>query len=152
VNTKKVVFAKLFSKEAQKAQKLSKQRKISLSLVDKMESYLDSMNDEILDGGVRVEDSIAFVKFIEGQFEIGSEILEGLKSDLNSLSSYEGQVSSLLDEYRSAADELGINAEDNPVYNELSSSLDGNSNSKYSLLEMIDMIEKAIYDLEQYIK
>ena len=117
-----------------------------------MESYLDSMNDEILDGGVRVEDSIAFVKFIEGQFEIGSEILEGLKSDLNSLSSYEGQVSSLLDEYRSAADELGINAEDNPVYNELSSSLDGNSNSKYSLLEMIDMIEKAIYDLEQYIK
>jgi hypothetical protein len=38
MNTKKVVFNKLFSKESAKAQKLSKQRKVSLSLVDEMES------------------------------------------------------------------------------------------------------------------
>lgn len=151
MNTKKVVFNKLFSTEAKKAQKLSKQRKISLSLVEKMESYLDSMNDEILDAGVNVEDSIAFIKYIESQLQAGDEILQNLNLGLKSLMSYEPQVSSLLEEYRSAADELGINPEDNAVYSELFNSLEGSSNSEYTLLEMIDMTEKAISDLQQYL-
>ena len=151
MNTKKVVFNKLFSTEAKEAQKLSKQRKISLSLVEKMESYLDSMNDEILDAGVNVEDSIAFIKYIESQLQAGDEILQNLNLGLKSLMSYEPQVSSLLEEYRSAADELGINPEDNAVYSELFNSLEGSSNSEYTLLEMIDMTEKAISDLQQYL-
>ena len=151
MNTKKVVFNKLFSKEAQKAQKLSKQRKVSLSLMEKMESYLDSMTDEISDAGVNVEDSMAFIQYIENELQTGDVILQKLNFDLKSLLSYGGQVNDLLNEYRSAADELGINPEDNAVYSELFNSLEGSSSSQYNLLEMIDMLEKAISDLEQYL-
>ena len=151
MNTKKVVFNKLFSKEAQKAQKLSKQRKVSLSLMEKMESYLDSMTDEISDAGVNVEDSMAFIQYIENELQTGDVILQKLNFDLKSLLSYGGQVNDLLNEYRSAADELGINPEDNAVYSELFNSLEGSSSSQYNLLEMIDMIEKAISDLEKYL-
>ena len=151
MNTKKVVFNKLFSKEAQKAQKLSKQRKVSLSLMEKMESYLDSMTDEISDAGVNVEDSMAFIQYIENELQTGDVILQKLNFDLKSLLSYGGQVNDLLNEYRSAADKLGINPEDNAVYSELFNSLEGSSSSQYNLLEMIDMIEKAISDLEQYL-
>ena len=45
MNTKKVVFAKLFSKEAAKAQKLSKQRRVSFSIVEEMESLTSKLED-----------------------------------------------------------------------------------------------------------
>lgn len=45
MNTKKVVFAKLFSKEAAKAQKLSKQRKVSLSVVSTAQTEYSALED-----------------------------------------------------------------------------------------------------------
>jgi hypothetical protein len=119
--------------------------------MEKMESYLDSMTDEISDAGVNVEDSMAFIQYIENELQTGDVILQKLNFDLKSLLSYGGQVNDLLNEYRSAADELGINPEDNAVYSELFNSLEGSSSSQYNLLEMIDMLEKAISDLEQYL-
>jgi len=119
MNTKKVVFNKLFSKEAQKAQNLSKQRKVSLSLVEKMESYLDSMNDEISDvKDVILESGRIIDAFSDIYLQIG-ETLASLRSFVQSAESYESQVGDLLDQYSSAADELGINASDNEVFNNL---------------------------------
>ena len=125
MNTKKVVFNKLFSKEAKKAQKLSKQRKISLSLMDDMERYLSSIQGEIIDGGLDIDDAILTVRELESKIESASELMQSLENRVASYKSYYSQVGDLLDQYRAAADELGISPEDNNVYNDLSDILDG---------------------------
>ena len=146
MNTKKVVFNKLFSTEAKKAQKLSKQRKISLSLMDKMETYLDSMMDEVRDGGVAIDNGIDFVSDFQNKYEAGVELIEYLEGYVKSYESYETQVNDLLDQYSSAADELGISPEDNNVYNSLLAVLNG------AMADARVDAESVIYDLKQYIK
>ena len=146
MNTKKVVFNKLFSTEAKKAQKLSKQRKISLSLMDKMETYLDSMMDEVRDGGVAIDNGIDFVSDFQNKYEAGVELIEYLEGYVKSYESYETQVVDLLDQYSSAADELGISPEDNDIYNSLSAVLNG------AMADARVDAESVIYDLKQYIK
>lgn len=146
MNTKKVVFNKLFSKEAKKAQKLSKQRKISLSLMDKMETYLDSMMDEVRDGGVAIDNGIDFVSDFQSKYEAGAELIQYLEGYVKSYESYETQVNDLLDQYSSAADELGISPEDNNVYNSLLAVLNG------AMADARVDAESVIYDLKQYIK
>lgn len=146
MNTKKVVFNKLFSKEAKKAQKLSKQRKISLSLMDKMETYLDSMMDEVRDGGVAIDNGIDFVSDFQSKYEAGAELIQYLEGYVKSYESYETQVVDLLDQYSSAADELGISPEDNNVYNSLLAVLNG------AMADARVDAESVIYDLKQYIK
>ena len=146
MNTKKVVFNKLFSKEAKKAQKLSKQRKISLSLMDKMETYLDSMMDEVRDGLVAIDNGIDFVSDFQSKYEAGAELIQYLEGYVKSYESYETQVNDLLDQYSSAADELGISPEDNDIYNSLSAVLNG------AMADARVDAESVIYDLKQYIK
>jgi recombinational DNA repair ATPase RecF len=146
MDTKKVVFNKLFSTEAKKAQKLSKQRKISLSLMDKMESYLSSIQGEIIDAGLDIDDAILTVRELESKIESASELLQNLEGRVVSYQSYKSQVGDLLDQYRSAADDLGINPEDNNVYNDLSDILDGD------MADARTEAESVIYDLKQYIK
>ena len=146
MNTKKVVFNKLFSTEAKKAQKLSKQRKISLSLMDKMETYLDSMMDEVRDGLVAIDNGIDFVSDFQNKYEAGVELIEYLEGYVKSYESYETQVNDLLDQYSSAADELGISPEDNNVYNSLLAVLNG------AMADARVDAESVIYDLKQYIK
>jgi len=146
MNTKKVVFNKLFSKEAAKAQKLSKQRKISLSLMDKMESYLDSINDESVDSMDVVNEAIDLAAQAETLRESINEVLSSLDGYLKSFASYETQVGDLLDQYRSAADDLGISPEDNDTYNALSDALTSLLNNDWV------RVEDATYDLKQYIK
>jgi len=146
MNTKKVVFNKLFSKEAAEAQKLSKQRKISLSLMDKMESYLDSINDESVDSMDVVNEAIDLAAQAETLRESINEILSSLDGYLKSFASYETQVGDLLDQYRSAADDLGISPEDNDTYNALSDALTSLLNNDWV------RVEDATYDLKQYIK
>jgi ABC-type transporter Mla subunit MlaD len=146
MNTKKVVFNKLFSTEAKKAQKLSKQRKISLSLMDKMESYLDSINDESVDSMDVVNEAIDLAAQAETLRESINEVLSSLDGYLKSFASYETQVGDLLDQYRSAADDLGISPEDNDTYNALSDALTSLLNNDWV------RVEDATYDLKQYIK
>lgn len=146
MDTKKVVFNKLFSKEAKKAQKLSKQRKISLSLVDDMERYLDSINDEIRDNALDIDDAILTVRELESKIESASELLQNLEKRIASYDSYNSQVGDLLDKYRAAADELGINPEDNNVYNDLYETWN------VSMVNALTECESVIYDLKQYIK
>lgn len=146
MNTKKVVFNKLFSTEAKKAQKLSKQRKISLSLMDKMERYLSSIQGEIEDGGLDIDDAILTVRELESKIESASELMQSLENRVASYKSYYSQVGDLLDQYRSAADDLGISPEDNNVYNDLSDILDG------ALADAEVEAAGLVNDLKQYIK
>ena len=146
MNTKKVVFNKLFSKEAKKAQKLSKQRKISLSLMDDMERYLSSIQGEIIDGGLDIDDAILTVRELESKVASASELIQSLETRVASYKSYYSQVGDLLDKYRSAADELGISPEDNNVYNDLSDILDG------ALADAEVEAAGLVNDLKQYIK
>jgi len=146
MNTKKVVFNKLFSKEAKEAQKLSKQRKISLSLVEKMEGYLDSMNDEIRDVKDVILESEKIIDAFNDIYLQMEETLASLRSFAQSSESYEIQVGDLIDQYSSAADELGINPEDNNVYSDL---LDVYNND---LVIYKQEVEGLISELERYIK
>ena len=146
MNTKKVVFNKLFSKEAKEAQKLSKQRKISLSLMDDMERYLSSIQGEIIDGGLDIDDAILTVRELESKIASASELMQNLEGRVVSYQSYRSQVGDLLDKYRAAADELGINPEDNNVYSDLSDILDGD------MADARTEAESVIYDLKQYVK
>lgn len=146
MNTKKVVFQKLFSQEAKKAQKLSKQRKISLSLMQKMEGYLDMVKEDIVDASDRVDEGIVLAKDLESKYAEGVDLIERLKNYVYVVSVTEKDVTNLLEQYRNAAEDLGINPEDNDTYFALSEILNG------ALADSLAETEKAIYDLEQYIK
>ena len=146
MNTKKVVFNKLFSTEAKKAQKLSNQRKISLSLMDDMERYLSSIQGEIIDAALDIDDAILTVRELESKIASASELMQNLEGRVVSYQSYRSQVGDLLDKYRAAADELGINPEDNNVYSDLSDILDGD------MADARTEAESVIYDLKQYVK
>jgi hypothetical protein len=145
MNTKKVVFAKLFSKESAKAQKLSKQRKISLSLVDEMQNYLGSIQDEVADGIVASDSAYELAQEVERQIESLSESLSYLEGYIKSYYSYNSQAADLLAKYRTAAEDLGISPEDNDTYNQL----------EEALVEMNDaygQVEFSINALKQLIK
>lgn len=114
--------------------------------MDKMESYLDSINDEINDGGAAVDSGIDFVRDFESKYEAGSELIQYLEGYVKAFESYETQVGDLLDQYRSAADDLGISPEDNDTYNALSDILNG------AMADARTDAESVIYDLKQYIK
>ena len=146
MNTKKVVFNKLFSTEAKKAQKLSNQRKISLSLMDDMERYLSSIQGEIIDAALDIDDAILTVRELESKIESATDLVQSLENRVASYKSYYSQVGDLLDKYRAAADELGINPEDNNVYSDLSDILDGD------MADARTEAESVIYDLKQYVK
>ena len=145
MNTKKVVFNKLFSKEAQKAQKLSKQRKISLSLVDEMRNYLGALQDEVADG-ISASDSVyELTQEVERQIESLDEALSYLEGYIKSYDFTTDKVNALLEKYRNASEDLGISPEDNDTYNQL----------EKVLVEMNDaygQVEFSVNVLKQLIK
>lgn len=145
MDTKKVVFNKLFSKEAQKAQKLSKQRKVSLSLVDDMQSYLSSMQDEVADGIAASDSAYEFAQELESKIESLNDNLSYLEGYLKAYSTYNSEASDLLAKYRSAAEDLGINPDDNDTYIQLEDVLK-EMNDAYG------QVEFSINALKQIIK
>jgi len=145
MNTKKVVFAKLFSKEAAKAQKLSKQRKISLSLVDEMRNYLGALQDEVADG-ISASDSVyELTQEVERQIESLDEALSYLEGYIKSYDFTTDKVNALLEKYRNASEDLGISPEDNDTFVELTDMIENGLNDAYGQIEFsINAIKQLI--------
>jgi len=145
MNTKKVVFNKLFSKEAQKAQKLSKQRKISLSLVDEMRNYLGALQDEVADG-ISASDSVyELTQEVERQIESLDEALSYLEGYIKSYDFTTDKVNALLEKYRNASEDLGISPEDNDTFVELTDMIENGLNDAYGQIEFsINAIKQLI--------
>jgi len=107
---------------------------------------LDSISDESVDSMDVVNEAIDLAAQAETLRESINEVLSSLDGYLKSFASYETQVGDLLDQYRSAADDLGISPEDNDTYNALSDALTSLLNNDWV------RVEDATYDLKQYIK
>jgi len=119
MNTKKVVFNKLFSKEAAKTQKLSKQRKVQFSLADDLSRLADVVYDKLTDLEGELQDAEGFLNQIETlAFEIDSkgEVMIRAK---NELEIYDDEITLALLNYADACDELGIDPRSNENYADL---------------------------------
>ena len=150
MNTKKVVFAKLFSKEAAKAQKLSKQRKVKFSLADDLSRIADSVFDEIRDA----EDEVASSELILDQFATlafeAEEQADVLLRARNSIETYYNEIDSVLANYADACDELGIDPRSNENYVALEAL--NNSTQMEDVFSNIDEYMKTITPIIQQIR
>ena len=105
MNTKKVVFNKLFSKEAQKAQKLSKQRKVQLSLADELGSVYEEARDAVRNTTER----------IDAAYELVSDLISRIPDPENFYQDIEGartRLQVLIDRAQEASNDLGIDPSD----------------------------------------
>ena len=105
MNTKKVVFAKLFSKEAKKAEKLSKQRKVQLSLADELSSVYEEARDAVRNTTER----------IDAAYELVSDLISRIPDPENFYQDIEGartRLQVLIDRAQEASNDLGIDPSD----------------------------------------
>ena len=105
MNTKKVVFAKLFSKEAAKTQKLSKQRKVQLSLADELGSVYEEARDAVRNTTER----------IDAAYELVSDLISRIPDPENFYQDIEGartRLQVLIDRAQEASNDLGIDPSD----------------------------------------
>ena len=116
MNTKKVVFNKLFSKESAKAQKLSKQRRVSFSIVEEMESLTSKLEDAQYEIEVSTIDSKTVINRIKEDADELKSYISDLDSNYEILENLISEAESALRLVESKIDELGIRPMDIESY------------------------------------
>jgi hypothetical protein len=106
MNTKKVVFNKLFSKEAQKAQKLSKKRKVAFSVVQNAQTEYDALQD--LEG--ELYSATEMLAEFHDKYIEARNILDSIVMDLSltSLGDTVSTLSSALSQIEDSSATLGV--------------------------------------------
>ena len=147
MNTKKVVFAKLFSKEAQKAEKLSKKRKFkfaSISDIDKLNSMVASLDSAV------TEKYKALYEEWDGLVTLSQRLqkvyldMENLIEDYRYL---ETRVIKDTEDIGNQARELGIDLSEIPAVQELLDNFANMEDNINSALQIMPDVESAINSL-----
>ena len=149
-NTKKVVFAKLFSKEAlkaQKAQKLSKQRKFkfaSISDIDTLNSMVASLDIDVTEKYKDLYSEWSNLITLSSRLNIIYLDMENLIEDYRDL---ETRVIKDTEDIGNQARELGIDLSEIPAVQELLDNFANMEDNIKSALQIMPDVESAINSL-----
>ena len=147
MNTKKVVFNKLFSKEAlkaQKAEKLSKQRKLKLASIndiEKLSSMVSTLNSAVSDKYKALYEEWEGLVTLSQRLQKVYFDMEGLLEDYKEL---EYRVTIDTEEIGNQARELGIDLSEIPAVQELLDNFANMEDNVNSALQIMPDVYSAI--------
>lgn len=147
MNTKKVVFNKLFSKEAlkaQKAEKLSKQRKLKLASIndiEKLSSMVSTLNSAVSDKYKALYEEWEGLVTLSQRLQKVYFDMEGLLQDYEEL---EYRVTIDTEEIGNQARELGIDLSEIPAVQELLDNFANMEDNVNSALQIMPDVYSAI--------